>query len=216
MHETLRLSTRRRNRPKVSALGRVRLAAVRHATRFSRRESAVFAIERRHVRGWVAGARDRTARRDRLDLGELLWGQRLRSERFLKLLDRAHAERRHELRLFAQHPTDRELTRRDTPTRREILETGDELGVRFAIQSAKPRQVCARVTGADRAGREQPARQHAVQRRADAELREHRKDRVLWIATRDRVLDLEIGDRVDLRRAPDCLGPTSDSPIDRT
>jgi len=28
MHETLRLSTRRRNRPKVSALGRVRLAGL--------------------------------------------------------------------------------------------------------------------------------------------------------------------------------------------
>ena len=75
------------------------------------------------MRRWVAGARDRTARRDRLDLGELLCGQRLRRERFVELLDRAHAERRHELRLPAQHPTDRELTRREAPTRREVLET---------------------------------------------------------------------------------------------
>jgi hypothetical protein len=86
------------------------------------------------VRGWVTGARDRTARRDRFDLGELLRGQRLRSERFVNLLDRAHAERRHELRLLAEHPTDRQLTRCDTPTVREVLETGDEPGVRFAIR----------------------------------------------------------------------------------
>jgi hypothetical protein len=32
------------------------------------------------------------------------------------------------------------------------------------------------------------------------ELREHRKERVFRIAARDRVLDLEIGDRMDLRR----------------
>ena len=62
---------------------------------------------------------------------------------------------------------------------------------------------------------EQPAREHAVQRRADAELREHREDRVLRITARDRVLDLEIGDGMDLRRPPDRLGTDLGQP-DRT
>ena len=36
----------------------------------SLRELALLAIERGHVRGWVAGALDRTVRHDRLDLGD--------------------------------------------------------------------------------------------------------------------------------------------------
>ena len=103
------------------------------------RRRALLAIECGHVGGWIAGARDRTARRVRLDLDELFRNQPLRSERFIKLVDRAHAERRHELRLLAQRPTDRELSRRDTPTRREVLQTGDELGIRFAIRPGEPR-----------------------------------------------------------------------------
>ena len=83
---------------------------------------ALLAVERGHRRRRVARAHDRTARRDRLDLGELLRGQRLRRERFVELLDRAHAQRRHELRLLAEHPADRELTRRDAPALRERLQ----------------------------------------------------------------------------------------------
>jgi len=41
--------------------------------RASAEEGYRFAIERAQVRGWVACARDRTARRDGLDLGNLAY-----------------------------------------------------------------------------------------------------------------------------------------------
>ena len=65
------------------------------------------------MRGWVAGPRDRTARREGFDLGELFAGQWLCSERLVDLLERTHAERRHEPGLLAQYPADRELTQGD-------------------------------------------------------------------------------------------------------
>ena len=76
------------------------------------------------MRGWVAGPRDRTARREGFDLGELFAGQWLCSERLVDLLERTHAERRHEPGLLAQYPADRELTQGDPPPLREALETG--------------------------------------------------------------------------------------------
>src|SRR5690606_1234338 len=97
---------------------------------------APLAVERGHVLGGVAGARDRVARHDRLDLGDLLGAQRLRGERLVEVLEGAHAERRHELRLLAEHPADGELARRDPPTPRELVETGDEPGVRVAVRAA--------------------------------------------------------------------------------
>jgi len=93
------------------------------------------------MRGWVAGPRDRTARREGFDLGELFAGQWLCSERLVDLLERTHAERRHEPGLLAQYPADRELTQGDPPPLREALETGQAAR---GDDAGALREICAR------------------------------------------------------------------------
>jgi hypothetical protein len=54
---------------------------------------ALFAVERAHECCWIARTRHRAARRDGLDLRQLLGRERLRRERLVELLHRAHTER---------------------------------------------------------------------------------------------------------------------------
>ena len=63
---------------------------------------------------------------------------------------------------------------------------------------------------------EQAAGEHAVGGDADAELARRRQDLVLDPARDQRVLDLQVGDRVDGGGAADRLAPTSDRPMWRT
>src|SRR5262249_62384312 len=85
---------------------------------------------------------------------------------------------------------------------RQLLKRFDQLLVALAIFTREARQPRTEVALRLRLrSTEQPAGQHAIGGDANAKFRKHRQDRALRAAADQRVLDLQIADRVNGMRA---------------
>src|SRR5262249_51503533 len=164
---------------------------------------SAFAVEMRHVRGWIAIACNRIAGHQRLEGGDLGRGQGARNGREdrVELRRRASADHGHQRRLLRESPRDQQLARRAVVVGCERADTRDDAVVGRLIRRREPRHVTAPIAGLELAACQKSARQHTVQGGADAELGERGEDLVLGPARGQRILDLKVDDRVHLRGA---------------
>jgi hypothetical protein len=126
----------------------------------------------------------------------------------VQALARARSDERHDVVAAVQHPGDRGLRDRRPLRLGDLAQGVDEAKVALAVLAGEARRVRAEVGGGQLAvGREVPADEAAAQDAVggdpDPELAAGRQDLGLDAARDQRVLDLQVADRVRRRRAAD-------------
>ena len=154
--------------------------------------------------GVIAVASCGAGRHRALDPGEVLWRQVEveRSERLGQPLTATRPDQRNDGRAAGQHPGDRDLCDRRALRIRDRAQRLDERKVAVEVVAAEPREVRTEVALSRGPflrpmAAQETARQDAVSGDADAELATGRQDLRFDSAREERLLDLQVGDRMD-------------------